>query len=1129
MSWLSIIRLRMTVEERGGISGDLIFLYSRLKEEVLRYYTGVEHKLEPKKRRPRPSNARGGTNISSLAKPISHPPPPTPPFLSLLPLSSLSPPPPPPPPSSPPPFSYHTYTQSQFFSLLRAATSRTSTDRIHALIVTSGHTSSTTTDPFLTNALITAYSKCHSLSSARRLFDKTTHRDLVTWNSILAAHASLSSSEEKEREACEHFLEGFRLFRLLRVSPLSQAINKLSLAPVLKLCLVSGRVVAAEALHGYAVRIGLGGMGLFRARFGLRPDDLSVSRVFTGGLGDVRDESSNDFVEQFRAYATKLFLHDKVSDVYSWNKKLSDYNRAGDHFSAAECFLEMNRSKVGRDGVTLIVCLAAVSGINDSELGQQIHCMAVKLGLDLDVTVANSLINMYSKTGCLGVALKVFASMEERDLVSWNSVITSCAQSGLEEESVTFYLGLLDDNFRPDHYTLASVLKACSSLTAGFSLGEQIHVYAFKTGIIADNFVSTALIDVYSRAGRMEEAELLLQSKDGFDLASWNAMMFGYITCNDSCKALKLFNIMHRRGERSDEITIATAAKACGCLVDLEQGRQIHGHSLKLGVDLDLCVGGSILDMYIKCGEMGDAHNVFQAIPSPDDVAWTAIISGCVENGEEDLALSIYHRMRQSDVPPDEYTFATLIKASSCLTALEQGRQIHANVIKLDCASDTYVGTSLIDMYAKCGNIEDSYRLFRRIGLENIALWNAMMVGLAQHGHGCEALKLFKDMKLLGIKPDRVTFVGVLSACSHSGLISEAYLYFHSMHQDHGRVQEAEKLIASMPFKASASMYRALLGACRVLGDSETGKRVASKLLDLEPFDSAAYVLLSNIYAAGNQWGQMEDAREGMMRKNVKKDPGSHPQADMIYEKVEDLITRIKKEGYVPDTDYVLLDVEEEEKERALYYHSEKLAIAFGLIITSPSTVVRMQIDSITSKMEPVLVVITGRVTFGNDFKLTSYALPFPAGCYISKLWDSSTYCFIPVCLLPLIPGKSFVGMLMFLASGSLGHDDMLPSEQVRKFYVCMAISELRHVATSSLYIANVFKKTLEMEDFKALIPKLICLVGASPTKKKISTKRPKPPGVRKGKPSYCERLHSSPDVCAEDRGDWMRTRGMGG
>ncbi|GFY95180.1 tetratricopeptide repeat (TPR)-like superfamily protein [Actinidia rufa] len=768
-------------------------------------------------------------------------------------------------------------------------------------------------------------------------------------------------------------------------------------------CLHSGYLSPVESLHGFAVKIGLEqdvfvsgccvvwnvmlkgfvhmgledeALHLFSEfhRSGLHPDHLSVRCVLTGV-----SEGNNKFLEQIQAYATKLFVHNQTSDVYSWNKSLSEYYQAGDHSAAVECFIDMNRSEVGCDSVTLLVSLAATTGINDLELGQQIHGMAVKSGLNLDVSVANSLINMYSKTGCLSFARKIFDGMEELDLVSWNSMISGCAQSGLEEESVTLYIGLLRDSFRPDHYTLASVLRACSSLTAGFFHGEQIHVHALKTGIIMDNFVSTALIDVYSRAGRMEEAELVLQNKDKFDLASWNAMMFGYVICNNSHKALELYNAMHGRGERSDEITLATAAKACGCLVDMEQGRKIHAHAIKLGVDLDLCVSGSILDMYIKCGDMEGARTIFQAIPSPDDVAWTAMISGCVENGEEDFALTIYHGMRESGVAPDEYTFATLIKASSCLTALEQGRQIHANVIKLDCASDTYVVTSLIDMYAKCGNIEDSYRLFKRIDVQNIALWNAMLVGLAQHGHGREALKLFKNMKILDIEPDRVTFIGVLSACSQSGLISEAYSYFHSMNQGHGiqpeiehysclvdalgragRVQEAEKLIASMPYQASASMYRALLGACRVQSDTETGKRVASRLLALEPFDSAAYILLSNIYAAANQWDQMKDARNIMMRKNVKKDPGfswidvknkvhlfvvddrSHPQADKIYDKVEDLITMIKKEGYVPDTDYVLLDVEEEEKERALYYHSEKLAIAFGLIITSPSTILRV-------------------------------------------------------------------------------------------------------------------------------------------------------------------------------------------
>ncbi|KAL7170822.1 hypothetical protein ACSBR2_035650 [Camellia fascicularis] len=930
---------------------------------------------------------------------------------------------------------------SSWFSLVRVAISTTDLlllKRTHALTITSGHSSS---DRFLTNNLITAYSKCSSLSSARHLFDHCPHPDLVSWNSILSAYAhahALSSSPHDSSSILHHhhtLQEGFRLFRLLHSSS-SLLPTKLTLAPVLKLCLISGCLPAAQMVHGYAVKIGLDRdvfvsgalvnihsklgrvwdaralfndmpdpekdvvlwnimlrafvqMGLKYEAFllfsefhrcGLHPDDLSVQCVL-GGVSESDDQQGNDmFVKQVQAYATKLFLHNQTSDVYLWNKHMSDYIHAGNRYAAVECFIDMNRLNVDCDSVTLVIALSAVTGTNDLlELGQQIHGMAMKLGFNLDITVGNSLINMYSKAGCLSFARKVFASMEESDLVSWNSMITSYAQSDLEEESVTLYLGLLSDGFRPDHYTLASVLRACSSLTSALSLVEQIHVHALKTGIETDSFVSTALIDVYSRIGKMEEAELLLQNKDEFDLASWNAMMFGYIICNNSCKALKLFCLMHKRGERSDEITLATAAKACGCLVDLKQGRQIHDHAIKLGIDLDLCVSGGILDMYIKCGEMEDARTVFQEIPSPDDVAWTTMISGCVENGEEDLALLIYYRMRQSRVTPDEYTFTTLIKASSCLTALEQGRQIHANVIKLDCASDTYLRTSLIDMYAKCGNIEDSYRLFKRTNVQDIALWNAMLVGLAQHGHGEEALKLFKNMKLLGIKPDRVTFIGVLSACSHSGLISEAYSYFHSMHQDHGiqpeiehysclvdalgragHVQEAQNLIASMPFEASASMYRALLGACRVLGDTESGKQVASRLLALEPLDSAAYVLLSNIYASTDQWDDMKNARKMMRRNNVKKDPGfswidvknkmhlfvvddrSHPQADMIYDKVEDLITMIKKEGYVPDTGYVMLDVEEEEKERALYYHSEKLAIAFGLIVTSPSTIIRV-------------------------------------------------------------------------------------------------------------------------------------------------------------------------------------------
>lgn len=859
------------------------------------------------------------------------------------------------------------------------------------------------------------------------MFDKSPDRDLVTWNSILAAYA-LSADLDNH-----NIQEGFHIFRLLLGSSSGLSVSKHTLAPVLNLCLISGYVWASEMVHGFSTKVGLG-LDLFVSgalvniycKFGrvrearvlfddvIESDrdavlwnvmlkayvqmgfqeevfrffsefhrsgfaDAASVRYFLSGFPGVDFDEGVMFMHQVQAYATKLFLYDHAfHNVILWNRTLSEYHQAGENMAAVECFMDMNRSKVGYDNVTFVIILATITDVNNLGLGQQFHGMAFKSGLDIDVSVSNSLINMYSKTNGLISAQKIFANMEELDLISWNSMIASYVQSGLEEESITLFVDLLSDGLSPDHFTLASVLKACS-LLARLSLSEQIHVLALKTGVITDNFVCTALIDVYSRNGRMNEAQSLVQDKDEFDLASWNAMMSGYIACKNSGKALELFASMHKSGERLDEMTFATAAKACSYLIGLEQGSQIHAYVVKIGFDSDLFVGCGILDMYIKCGAMVDAHRVFQGMPTPDHVAWTTMISGCVENGDEDRALLVYHQMRESGIEPDEYTFATLIKASSCLTALEQGRQIHAEVIKSFCASDPFVWTSLIDMYAKCGNIEDSYNLFKRVNVQAIGSWNAMIVGLAQHGHGVEALKLFHNMIFLGIKPDGVTFVGVLSACGHSGLTSEANLYFDSMYNDYGirpeiehysclvdalgragRVKEAEKLIESMPYNASSSMYTALLGACRIQGDTETGKRVATQLLALEPSDSSAYVLLSNIYAASNQWDEVTDARKMMKRKNVKKDPGfswidvknkvhlfvvddkSHPLADMIYDKVEDMIRMIKEDGYVADKDYVLLDVEDEEKERSLYYHSEKLAIAFGLLSTPPSTTIRI-------------------------------------------------------------------------------------------------------------------------------------------------------------------------------------------
>ncbi|KAJ7958426.1 Pentatricopeptide repeat-containing protein [Quillaja saponaria] len=878
------------------------------------------------------------------------------------------------------PFSSYSSSTSHWFSIIRDAVAKSDLllgKCTHARILTSGQNP----DRFLTNNLICMYSKCGSLTYARHLFDVTPERDLVTWNSILTAYAQFGDCD------VENIQEGFHIFRLLR--RYFVLTSRLTLAPVFKLCLFSGYVWASEAVHGYAVKIGLewdvfvsGALVNIYSKFGrikearilfdemsekdvvlwnvmlkaylevglekeallhfsafhhsgLRPDDVSVRCVM--GIDRAGLERQ---LEQVCAYSTKLFPCDENSDLLLWNKTLSEYHKAGDDWAAVYCFMDMIRSRVTYDDATLVIILSVVAATINLELGSQIHGITVKSGFDLVVSVASSLLNMYSKAGSVSSARRLFNHMKEMDIISWNTMISSCALGGLEEESINLFIDLLCTGLIPDDFTIASVLRACSSLKEGLCLGKQIHVHAMKTGTIVNTFVSTALIDFYSRSGKMEEAELLFQNKDEFNLASWNAMMFGYIMKNDSRKALKLFSLMHVRGEKVDPITLATAAKATSCLVVLEQGKQIHAVVIKEGFDPDLFVSSGMLDMYIKCGDMDSAHRVFNEIPAPDDIAWTALISGCVDNGDEERALVIYRQMRLAGVQPDEYTFATLVKASSLLTALEQGRQIHANVIKLNCALDPFVTTSLVDMYSKCGNIEDAYRLFKILSNQNIVLWNAMLVGLAQYGNAEEALRLFKVMMSNGASPDRVTFIGVLSACSHSGLVSEAQAYFHSMQKDYGIqpgtehysclvdalgragcVREAEKVIQSMPFEPSASMYRALLHACRVRGNTETGERVARQLLALEPSDSAAYVLLSNIYAAANQWDGVTRVRNMMRSINVKKDPGfswidvknkvhlfvvddrSHAESGLVYDQVEDMMKMIREEGYVPDTD----------------------------------------------------------------------------------------------------------------------------------------------------------------------------------------------------------------------------------
>ncbi|XP_043723343.1 pentatricopeptide repeat-containing protein At2g27610 [Telopea speciosissima] len=385
-------------------------------------------------------------------------------------------------------------------------------------------------------------------------------------------------------------------------------------------------------------------------------------------------------------------------------------------------------------------------------------------------------------------------------------------------------------------------------------------------------------------------------------------------------------------------------------------------------------VGTALLDAYIKIGNTQEAAIIFKQINEKDIVAWSAMLAGYAQVGDSEGAIKLFCDMRKEGFRPNEFTFSSVINACARPTAaVEQGKQLHGSLIKFGLENAICVSSALVTMYAKRGSIESAHEVFKNQEKRDLVAWNSMISGYAQHGCGKKALEIFEEMETQGLELDGITFIGVILACTHAGLVDEGKKYFASMIKDNhinptmehyacmvdlysraGKLKEAMDLIRDMPFPAGATVWRTLLGACRVYRDLELGKLAAENLISLEPQDSAAYVLLSNMYAAAGKWEERAKVRKLMDERKVKKEAGyswievknqihsfmacdqSHPLSNCINAKLEELNARLKDVGYCPDTNFVLHDVEEEHKEAILSQHSERLAIALGLIITPP-------------------------------------------------------------------------------------------------------------------------------------------------------------------------------------------------
>ncbi|XP_030967844.1 pentatricopeptide repeat-containing protein At2g29760, chloroplastic-like [Quercus lobata] len=397
--------------------------------------------------------------------------------------------------------------------------------------------------------------------------------------------------------------------------------------------------------------------------------------------------------------------------------------------------------------------------------------------------------------------------------------------------------------------------------------------------------------------------------------------------------------------------------------------------------DKDVFSWTTMLDGYAKLGEYDEAQHVFDAMPRKDIAAWNALISAFEQNGKPKEALAVFRELQLSkDAKPDEVTLVCALSASAQLGAMDLGRWIDVYIKKHGIKLNCHLTTSLIDMYAKCGDLEKALEVFYSVERKDVFVWSATIAGLAMHGHGRAALDLFSKMLEAKVKPNAVTFTNLLCACSHRGLVNEGQRLFYQMEPVYGVVpgekhyacmvdilgrsgllQEAVKLIEKMPILPTASVWGALLGACRLHGNIELAEQACSHLLELDPRNHGAYVLLSNIYAKTGKWDRVSGLRKIMRDFGLKKEPGcssievngivheflvgdnSHKLSKEIYSKLDEIAAKLKSVGYVPNKSHLLQLVEEEDvKEQALNLHSEKLAIAYGLISMGPSQLIRV-------------------------------------------------------------------------------------------------------------------------------------------------------------------------------------------
>ncbi|EFJ06468.1 hypothetical protein SELMODRAFT_135370 [Selaginella moellendorffii] len=660
--------------------------------------------------------------------------------------------------------------------------------------------------------------------------------------------------------------------------------------------------------------------------------------------------------------ARLVFSSIRHPNVYSWTILLAAYAQNGHHKTVLELLRQMDLLGVWPNAVTLATVIGAVSELGDWDEARKIHARAAATcQLTYDVVLVTALIDMYAKCGDIFHAEVVFDQARNKDLACCNAMISAYIQLGYTVDAVSTFNRIQPSGLQPNQVTYALLFRACAT-NGVYSDARVAHMCFILSKLRPDVVVNTALVSMYSRCGSLEDARRVFDRMPGKNVVTWNVMIAGYAQEGYTDEALQLYVSMEAAGVEPDEITFVNVLESCSLAEHLAAGRDIHKHVVDAGYDSSLTVLSALITMYSACGSLGDAVDVFHkgVTTHSSVISWTAMLTALTRNGEGRSALALFRKMDLEGVKANVVTFVSTIDACSSIGALVEGHAIFERVIVTGYLIDVVLGTSLINLYGKCGRLDYALEVFHHLSFKNIVTWNTILAASSQNGEETLSAELLQEMDLDGAQPNEMTLLNMLFGCSHNGLVAKAVSYFRSMVYGHclvptsehygclvdllgrsGQLEEVEAFISSKPFSLDSVLWMSLLGSCVIHSDVERGLRAARRVLGLDPKNASPYVLLSNMFAAIGMLDAVKSlaklAGERAMKKEQSRSyievngvvhefgvrAGLHRLGEKIGAQLREWSEEMEEAGFVP-----LHDVRG--------YHDEKLAIAFGAISSPP-------------------------------------------------------------------------------------------------------------------------------------------------------------------------------------------------